>query len=143
MNTAATDNTDHARPMGLHIALWVVQVLLAAAFFMAGMMKLTTSNAALLEQGMAWVNAVPAFLPTFAGVVEILGAVGLILPSALRVLPRLTVWAALGLTLTMVVAAALHVAIGEAQMIAPPLILGGLSAFVAWGRAGKAAIAPR
>ncbi|MEO0324790.1 MAG: DoxX family protein [Myxococcota bacterium] len=133
-----------AAPSGaLHIVLWVVQVLLAAAFLMAGAMKLTTPSADLVAQGMTWVESFPAFLPTFAGVVEVLGALGLVLPSATRVQPKLTVYAAAGLVLVMVVAAGIHISIGEASMIAPNIVLGGLAAFVAWGRSSKAVIPPR
>lgn len=133
-----------AAPSGaLHIGLWVVQVLLAAAFLMAGAMKLTTPSADLVAQGMTWVTSFPAFLPTFAGVVEVLGALGLVLPSATRVQPKLTVYAAAGLVLVMVVAAGIHISIGEASMIAPNIVLGGLAAFVAWGRSSKAVIPPR
>ena len=140
MNSASTDAS---ASKGLHIALWVVQVLLAAAFLMAGSMKLTTTNAQLVKQGMTWVNAVPSFLPTLAGVAEVLGALGLILPSVLRIQPNLTVSAALGLVLTMIVAAAIHISIGEAHLIAPNIVLGGLAAFVGWGRARKAIIPAR
>lgn len=129
-------------PRGLHIGLWVTQGLVAVAFTGSGLLKAFTPVATLAEQ-MAWVKAVPASLVPVIGVLEFAGALGLILPSALRIMPKLTVAAAGGLVLTMACAAALHLSLGEPQMIVPNLVLGGLSAFIAWGRAGKAPIAPK
>jgi putative oxidoreductase len=79
----------------------------------------------------------------FIGVSELLGGLGLILPAASRIRPGLTPLAALGLTIIMVLALGYHVSRGE--MSALPIVgaLGGLTAFVAWGRAKKAPIAPR
>lgn len=128
---------------GLHIGLWVVQVLLAVAFGMAGMMKLSTAPADLVAQGMAWAGRVPAALVPFIGAVEALAAVGLILPSALRILPWLTPLAASGLVVVMVLAAGEHGMNGEAPMIGINVALGGLAAFVAWGRHKKAPIAAK
>jgi uncharacterized membrane protein YphA (DoxX/SURF4 family) len=124
----------------LHIALWVVQGLLAAAFMMAGLMKATTPIAELAAQ-MNWVNFVPSFVVRLAAVAEIFGAIGLILPALTRIKPWLTPAAALGLVAVMVPAAILHISIGEPPI--PNLILGGLAAFVAWGRLKKAPIEPR
>jgi hypothetical protein len=77
------------------------------------------------------------------GVCELLGAVGLILPSATRVLPVLTPVAASALTLVMVLAAGTHFSYGELPVIGVNVVLGGLAAFVAWGRFRRAPIAPR
>lgn len=127
----------------LHKGLWVVQGLLALAFLAAGMMKIATPLAELQAQdGMAWASRVPEGLIPFIGVSEVLGAVGLILPSLLRIAPKLTGVAAAALTLVMVLAAGEHLMAGE-YMIVPNVVLGGLAAFVAWGRLKKAPIAPR
>jgi uncharacterized membrane protein YphA (DoxX/SURF4 family) len=128
----------------MNIALWVVQGLLAALFLMAGGMKALTPVADLAAQdNMAWVNAVPAFVPKLAGISELLGALGLILPSLTRIKPMLTPIAAAGLALVMLLAAALHASLGEFPAIGVNLALGGLAAFVAWGRAKKVPITPR
>ena len=79
----------------------------------------------------------------FIGLVEVLGALGLVLPSALRIKPGLTPLAAAGLVCTMVAAAGLHISIGEAAMIAPNLVLGTLAALVAWGRHRRAPMEAR
>jgi uncharacterized membrane protein YphA (DoxX/SURF4 family) len=126
----------------LHIALWIVQVLLALAFGMAGFMKLTAPVAE-LAQKMIWPGAVPPALVRFIGASELLGAIGLVLPAATRIRPGLTALAGAGLTLVMVLAAVFHLSRGEAKMLPINLVIGGLAAFVAWGRARRAPIAPR
>ncbi len=126
----------------MHIALWIVQVLLAAAFGMAGFMKATTPNAELAAM-MPWVSDAPVFVPLLAGVSEIAGAVGLILPAALRFKPGLTPLAAIGLLAVMVLATLMHASRGEFESLPVPLSLAALAAFVAWGRIKRAPIAPK
>jgi uncharacterized membrane protein YphA (DoxX/SURF4 family) len=118
----------------MHILLWTVQVLLAVAFGMAGLMKSTQPIDALVQAGMAWTAEVPFLMVRFIGVSELLGAIGLILPAATKVKPQLTPLAALGLLTIMILAMAFHLSRGEAQALPINMILGGLAAFVAWGR---------
>jgi uncharacterized membrane protein YphA (DoxX/SURF4 family) len=125
---------------GWHIILWVAQVLLAVGFGMAGAMKLATPYAE-LAQKMAWAQHTPEALVKFIGVVELAGAVGVILPAATRIQPFLTPLAAAGMVVIMVLAIGLHVSIGEVP--APNVVLGGIAALVAWGRWRKAPIASR
>ncbi len=99
---------------------------------MAGGMKLFTPHDALAAQ-MAWVN-LPAIAPKLIGLLEVLGGLGFILPSLLRIKPWLTPLAALGLCLLMAGAFLTHIVLGEYSMSALSLIMGLLSAFVAWGR---------
>lgn len=126
----------------MHIALWIVQGLLAFAFGAAGLTKLLTP-AAELAQNMAWIQHAPSWAPAVIGVLELLGAIGLILPAALRIKPTLTVAAAGGLLLTMVGAVFTHVALGEFGGAVPSVVLGALSAFVLVGRRRFAPITPR
>jgi hypothetical protein len=77
------------------------------------------------------------------GVCELLGAIGLVVPAATRVLPALTPVAASALALVMVLAAGTHFSYGEFPVIGVNVVLGGLAAFVAWGRFRRAPIAPR
>lgn len=143
MTTAITlDSTTTRSSNALHVGLWITQGLLAFAFFGAGLMKLTTPIDALAVQ-MGWVESVPAGLVRFIGAAEVAGALGLILPAATRIQPRLTVWAAVGLVTVMALAFLTHATRGEWPMIAPNVVLGGLAAFVAWGRATKSPIASR
>ncbi len=127
----------------LHIGLWVVQALLALAFLGAGFMKLTTPIDELVKAGMTWAQD-PLWLARFVGAAEFAGGLGLILPAALRIAPKLTGVAAAALTLVMVLAEVVHVRLGDGvgQMV-PAFVLGALSAFVAWGRLKAAPIAPR
>jgi hypothetical protein len=127
---------------GLHVALWVVQALLFVAFTMAGSMKLFTPFAE-LGQKMPWVLAVGAPLVRFIGLSELSGALGLLLPSLTRIRPALTPLAATGLVVVMLLAMAFHVSRGEPQVLPANAVLGGLAAFVAWGRRKRAPIAPR
>jgi len=127
---------------GLNISLWVVQGLLAAAFAMAGIMKVTKPIAELGAQ-MGWVKYYSPEMVRFIGAAELLGAIGLIGPAVTRILPRLTALAAAGLTTVMVLAAVFHVTHDDLPHLAPSLVLGAMAAFVAWGRFMKAPIAPR
>ena len=126
----------------MKIALWIVQVLVGIAFIMAGGMKIATPYDALAAQ-MAWVSHVPAIGVKVIGALELLGGLGLILPSVSRIKPGLTPLAAAGLVLTMLGAAATHVMLGEFGQLGAPLVLGGLAAFVGWGRHSKFPIAAR
>ena len=116
--------------------LWVVQGLLAAVFLMVGGFKLMTPADAFEAQGM---TIAPIWL-RIAGVSEVLGALGLVLPSAFRIAPILTPVAASLLALVVVLAAVMHVMLGEMGAIGMPLVLAALCAFVAWGRFTRAPI---
>jgi hypothetical protein len=138
----ATSMETAAPQKGLHIALWVVQVLLLALFGMAGFMK-ATAPIAELAKNMAWVSRFSPGTVRFIGVAELCGALGMVLPSLSRVQPKLTALAGLGLTIVMALAVGHHLMNGEAKFASAPLLLGGLAAFVAWGRSKRAQIAPR
>ncbi len=140
MSTLAADTPKPSR--ALHYTLWALQLLLALAYAMAGVMK-TTQPIADLGLKMNWVNHVPPGMVRFIGIAELAGALGLVLPAATRIMPGLTSLTAALLTLDMVLAAAFHVYLGEAPMMVPALVLGTLAAIVAWGRFKKAPIAAR
>src|SRR3982751_4926302 len=101
---------------GLHIALWIVQVLLTVAFLASGLSKLITP-AAQLGNMMAWTTALPLGLVRFIGLMEVLGALGLLLPSLTRIRPALTPLAAAGLLTIMVLAILFHLTRGEVGMV--------------------------
>jgi putative oxidoreductase len=129
-------------PKAWNISLWVVQVLLAFAFGMAGVMKTTTPIAELAAK-MVWPGVVPEAMVRFIGVSEFAGALGLVLPAATRIKPSLTALAGAALALVMVLAAGFHVMRAEWFALPINLTLGALAAFVAWGRFKKAPIAAR
>jgi hypothetical protein len=110
-------------------ALWIVQGLLAALFLFAGGMKLV-----LPLDKLAGPVALPGLFVRFIGVVEVLGAIGLILPALLRIRPGLTPLAAAGLVVIMIGATGLGLAVGDVGMALIPLAVGLLAAFVAYGR---------
>jgi putative oxidoreductase len=90
-----------------------------------------------------WIADVPVALVRFIGIAELAGALGLVLPAAFRVAPQLTVAAAIGLAVIMVLAAAFHVARGEASMTGMPVAVTSVLALIAWGRLRKAPIPTR
>ena len=110
-------------------ALWIVQALLALLFLFAGGMKLVLP----LEK-MAGPVELPGWLLRFVGVCEVLGGVGLILPSVLRIRPGLTPLAACGLVIIMIGAIAITLSAGLIGPALASLIVGLLAAFVAYGR---------
>jgi uncharacterized membrane protein YphA (DoxX/SURF4 family) len=116
-------------------ALWIVQILLALAFFMAGIMKVTQPIDKLATR-MTYVTSIhPSWLVRVIGALEILAALGLVLPAATGILPILTPLAAIGLILTMIGAMLLHVQRKDPQaMLLINLVLLLLAAFVAYGR---------
>ncbi len=111
--------------------LWIIQGLLAFAFLGAGAMKLAKSRADMADK-MPYVEDFSDVQIKIIGALEVAAAAGLILPVALGILPVLTGYAAVGLVLTMIGAAAVHVKRGEFSGIAPTLVLGALAAFVAF-----------
>lgn len=117
----------------MNIALWIVQALLAVAFIMAGAIKLMQPKEQLAAQ-MPWVDDFAPTTVKLIGALEVLGAIGLIVPLLTGILPWLTPLAALGLALTMLGAMATHVRRHEYPSLVPNLILLLLAAFVAYGR---------
>jgi uncharacterized membrane protein YphA (DoxX/SURF4 family) len=115
------------------IALWVVQVLLAAAFLVAGATKLSQPKEKLVKN-MAYVEDFSQPTVRLIGALEVLGAIGIVLPSLTGIVPWLTPLAALGLVLTMIGAALTHLRRTEYGGIAVNAVLLILAAFVAYGR---------
>jgi hypothetical protein len=121
-----------------NVALWAVQGTLAALFLFAGGMKLVLP----IDQ-MAGPVSLPAWFLRFIGVAEVAGAIGLLLPAALRIQPALTPLAAAALTVLMVGATTLTVATMPVSMAVVPFVTGALAAWVAYARYRVAPIAPR
>lgn len=117
------------------IALWVVQLLLALMFGMSGFLKASKTKAELAPRMTYVEDLSPAAIRTI-GVLEVLGALGLVVPLLVGMGPGLTAWAAVGLALVMVAAIALHVRRKEPKVIPMNVVLLVLAAFVALGRFG-------
>ena len=142
MSSSVSLSQTNGRPSrALRVSLWIVQILLAVMFGMVGFMKIATPIA-VLAQKLAWVTDAPA-LVRFIGICELAGALSLILPAALKVLPKLTAFAATGLLAIMVLAVPFHTYREEAKVIGLPVLLGVLAAFVTWGRFRAAPIQAR
>ena len=118
----------------MNIALWIIQILLALLFLFAGGSKLVMSTETL--QRLASPNQVqlPMLFIRFIGVVEVLGALGLVLPGLLRIKKGLTPLAAIGLTIVMIGAVIIVMAGDGIKMAITPLIVLLLCVFVAYGR---------
>ena len=118
----------------MNIALWIAQALLAAIFLFAGGMKLVIPIEEMLKQ---MPIPLPGWFLRFTGIVEVLGAIGVILPWLLRIRPALTPLAATGLVIVMIGATVYTLAAGDFTSAPIPLVVGILAAFVAYGRRRK------
>ncbi len=117
----------------MNTALWAVQVLLALTFLATGLMKVTQPIEKLAER-MSWVKDSTPQRVRLIGTLEVLGAVGVILPALTGILPWLTPLAAAGLILTMIGAMTTHLRRSEASHIPVNMVLLVLAAFVVYGR---------
>src|SRR5437588_4342569 len=121
----------------MNTALWSIAGLLAAAFLLAGSNKLLIPREKLAKApGGGWVLDFSAGFVKALGAIEILGALGLILPALLDIAPILVPLAALGLGLIMIGAAIVEFRRQEAKHVLVNLTYLALIVFVVWGRFG-------
>jgi len=124
----------------MNILLWILQCLLGLLFIFSGTTKFVMSVEQMNAQG-------PIFLPGvflhFIGVCEILGGIGLIVPSALRIAPRLTPLAAAGLAIITAGATVITLMGPMKGMAVIPFVTCLLCIFVAWGRWSIAPVRPK
>ena len=114
----------------MNIVLWVLQVLLAAAFLAHGWLLLSPP-----PEIAAMMNAeLPRAFWVFLGVAEVLAAIGLTLPGVTRVLPAAVVWAAGGVVIVMVSATIWHIARGEFTSALVTTVLLAMAVVVAYMR---------
>src|SRR5687767_3791022 len=114
----------------MNIVLWVLQVLLAAAFLAHGVMLLAPPPdiAVLMNQSL------PRWFQLFLGVAEVAAAVGLTLPGLTRVMPFLVAWAAIGIMVVMVAATGFHLMRAEYSSAAVTAVLLVMATVVAYMR---------
>jgi uncharacterized membrane protein YphA (DoxX/SURF4 family) len=117
----------------LNWGLWLAQVLLALTFAGTGVWKLVTPIAELSAM-IPWAGQVSPGLLYATAAFDLLGGIGILVPFATRIEPRLTAPAAIGCAALQVSAIIFHVSRGETASIPFNLLLVLLSLFVAWGR---------
>ena len=114
----------------MNIVLWILQILLALAFFAHGWLLLWPP-----PDIAAQMNAeLPRWFWTFLGIAEIAAAFGITLPGLTKILPWLVVWSAVGIAFVMVSATIWHVVRGEISSALITLVLLGMASYVAWRR---------
>lgn len=121
--------------MNANLLLWIGQILLALAFLVDGYIHTLGFGAFSTSRSMTWLADVGRDRMRIIGGLEVLGAVGLILPAVTGILPWLTPVAASCLAIVMALAAAYHLRRpGERQNVVLNVILGVIAVLVAYGR---------
>lgn len=120
----------------MNTAIWVSTGLLAAVFLLVGTTKISQPREKLVSSGQGWVEDFSPGTIKAIGTLEVLGAVGLVLPALLDTATILVPLAATGLALVMIGAAITHAKRAEYPNIAANVVLGGLAVFVAIQRFG-------
>jgi hypothetical protein len=121
----------------MNVVLWIMQGLLAAVYLGAGVAKLTQPHGALAANpNMAWVGDFTPPVVKMIGTLEVLAAIGLVVPWLTDIAKVLTPIAAIGLILLMAGAMITHTRRGEYKMVPVNLVLALIAAFVAWQRFG-------
>jgi uncharacterized membrane protein len=124
-----------------NVVLWVLQWVFGIYFVAIGVMHFVVPDG--LPEMMEWMYELNDTMHVIIGIAEILGGLGLILPSVTRIRPELTVYAAAGLVLVMAGAVVYHAARGEGASIVNNVAIGGLVAFIGYGRWKLHPIQPR
>lgn len=118
----------------MNVALWIGQALLAVIFTVSGVGKSTQSVQRMIETGQTAAKIVPLPFMRLAGLTELAGVLGVILPWLTGVARALTPVAATGFGVIMVLAATVHTRLREPRNVASNMAILALAAFVAWGR---------
>jgi DoxX-like family len=114
----------------MNIVLWILQVVLALAFFAHGLLLLVPPP----DIAAQMIASLPRWFWLFLGVAKILAAVGITLPGLTRIQPWLVTWAAVGIMFVMVSATIWHVVRNEISSAVITLILLAMATFVAYVR---------
>lgn len=120
--------------MPMNIVLWILQVLVAVAFLFTGFRKVLQPERAAGRMGLEWIPVTTRNLMLFIGASEILGGLGLILPTLTGILPWLTPLAAVCLGVVMLMALGFNVMHGKLMQSTSNVILLALVAIIAYGR---------
>ncbi len=115
----------------MKLAYWIVAGLLALFYLYSGGIKVVRSKDQLRPM-MGWIDSMPLGLVRAIGVLEVLGALGLVLPPLTGIAPGLALAAATGLALIQVGATGLHLRRREVNVIGLNIALLALAAVAAW-----------
>ena len=120
----------------MNFILWIVAGLLAVAYLLGGGGKLLVPKAKIATMAASgrWVEDFGTDTVKAIGALEVLGAVGLIVPAALGIAPVLVPLAALGLVAIMVGAILTRLRRHETTFMVVDLVYLALAGFVAWSR---------
>lgn len=119
----------------MHIILWVAQVVLAILLISGAVMKFLPIEK--ISAMMPWTGQVPALVVRLLGIIDLSGAIGLILPALLRIKPQLTPWTAICIIALMLCAIVFHIFRGESPVIGVNIFSMIIAGFIAWGRFTK------
>jgi len=114
----------------MNITLWILQILLAAAFFAHGWLFLAPPPDIAVQMN----ASLPRWFQLFLGVAEVLAAIGLTLPGIMRILPWLVSWAAAGIMIVTASATVFHLVRGEISSAFITLLLFAMATFVGYMR---------
>lgn len=120
----------------MNITLWIIAWLVAASALASGLFKFAMSRAQLAAKGMDWVNDFSPAAVKGIGALEILAAVGLIVPALVGKAQVLVPIAAVGLALLMAGAITVHLRRHEPKVMASSVVLLVLAVVLAWARFG-------
>src|SRR3954447_16505242 len=116
----------------MNILLWVLQIVAALLYTASGVMKVFMFDK--ISKDVPSFGALPRNAWAALGILELLCALGLVVPSAFRWHPMLTVLAAAVLAIESLVFIFVHVKYRETGTIIIVIVLGLLMAFIAYGR---------
>jgi len=136
MNNSEVGVIPRKSSKALGIALWAAQIILAALFLFAGVMKFVMP-----VEEMTRGSSLPGSFLHFIGGMEVLGGIGLVLPCLLRISPFLTPVAACGLVIIMAGATVTSIPMGWISLV--PFFVGLAAALIAYGRFKLLPVQPR
>lgn len=118
----------------MNTTLWILQSLVAFTFIYSGISKSILSEKKLVANGQTGVEGLPLPLIRFIGISEIFGAIGIILPLLLNILPILTIISAICFAVIMILAARIHYKRHEYKSVFINIIIFLVCIFITYGR---------
>ena len=140
--TASTSPSPGMRGGALNIGLWIAQWLFAASFVGAALMKLAMPIAQLATIW-PWTGELAPTLIRLLGIIDLLGGLGVLLPSLTRIKPRLTVVAAIASIALQLCAMAFHASRDELAALPVNIVFIATAIFIAWGRWSRHPLYPK